>query len=331
MNRRISNLLRNFLLTALALTSVGLNPKVSHAEGGWIGGGGDPLRFYFLEGQELASEWVLGADEKQFSFDNPEVTAWILAHRAELADDIIKSTQTWTVSSQVTCGLTTFFRNAEIQLSVTSCRSISTAEEAAKQLIHEAVHHFDIRDEAFADRVALTVAAAWEKTKLTQVPKCSQRDDRLAQGILGQWNVDQRLTQKLGGSLIIGPKGLLTFQEDLSVQAKFKGFGHCAISAGRLVLESMRGKRVMPYLLVDYRGTAHLVTLAVPATAEERRLPPRPGRPPRPPRGRLPGLYDGIQPWSLQLIRSQESSRDLLLIGESESEEALTAFQRRVQ
>lgn len=307
-------------ITVLMLLLATFFNQAAHAEGGWISGGGDPLRFYFLEGKELASEWLMGMDEKQFPSASPEIKAWILTHRAEIADDVMKSTQGWTTSSQITCGLTQFNRNAEILLSVTSCRSISTAEEAAKMLLHESVHHFGIKDEAFADQVALTIAATWENTKLTHIPSCTQSDDRLAQGILGQWSVDQRLTQKLGGSLILGPKGVLTLQEDLAEKKKFQAFGHCAMSAGRLILETTRGKRVLSYLLVDYRGTAHLVTLSDSS------------RPPRPPRfhrrGKLPGLYDGIQPWSLQLIRSQDPSRDFILLGESESEEALTAFHR---
>lgn len=281
--------------------------------GGWTSGGGDPLRFYFTEGRGVAADMVQRfAQAAQGT--RADVAAWILANREALCADILASPHEWVTESQVTCGLTTFSRDIEIKLSATSCRSVSTNEEAAKLLIHESIHHFGIKDEEFADAAAIAVAASWEEAKLRSVPRCTQAPDSLAESLPGSWRVDLPLTKKLGGGHAHGMKGLVTFTRDDANLSKFQGFGHCAWLTGIMRLENGHGVQSWPYVVIDWRGRAQLVTLEASHESDGH--------------DHLPGLRKGLHHWSVDLTRAQDRQNDLLFLGNSHADFSRTAFGR---
>ena len=300
---------RPFFLMMAAAFALGSASPVMAAEGGWTSGGGDPLRILFEEGQALASEILLKTEGMPVPGNiHADVAAWLLTRRQELASDIKNSPLEWTIDpieEQPTCALTDFRRQAPIKLSLLSCRGISSKEEAAKLLIHEATHHLGNPDETLADRVAVAVFATWGNQLNTDIATCPTPRDKdhpmvqMIRNLPGLWHRNSDISAELGidrGSAE-GPRGYVHFTQDLRVIAQFKNrpIGRCAFSAGILKVSNRRGDFEAPYIAAEVDGLATLFA--------------------------LPNRRFGIQ-----IVRGQTREQDLLFLTDLDTQEAVSAY-----
>ena len=289
--------------------------------GSWVSGGGDPLRFYFEEGQAIAVEMLRNLNPKDLPKSLSTSTKnWIESNTKTLIQDLEAVELDWITEGQPTCALTQYTRNAPITLSLETCRSISSKEEAAKLLLHEATHHLGVTHEDFSDDVAISVAAAWETLKIREVPVCNtQEHSEILHRLAGTWKLNPQLTLRLGGSGN-GPK-MMTLMPKLLEAKEFKGFGGCALQAGRLTfhLAAQHPERVisMPYLIVAREGALTLIT---PKPSKQ---PNRIGGLRKPPR--FP-LRDEHRAWYLSYTKAKEPASDILFLGDQDTDdEALEA------
>lgn len=224
-------------------------------EGGWISGGGDPLRIYFEEGRLLAREVVGKVKLEPGKIVTPEVATWFTRNQATLAADLGASAHEWHENEQTTCAFTEYRSNAAVKLSFDSCRSISTANEAAKVLIHESVHHLGEADHTFADKVAVQVVASWEKRKLSGVAFCPENTPPLVRSMLGKWKMDPILGKLLDDAAdrpLLSEIELVENREILNQFDEYKAFhGGCALSAGSVKWKPLRGgvERSVPFFI----------------------------------------------------------------------------------
>jgi uncharacterized protein YjbI with pentapeptide repeats len=128
-----------------------------------VGNAGDPLRLIFVKGQEQAAAVVDALDVAALpASTSVAVHDWLQQNKAALANDLVATPLDWTEDAQPTCALTGRSFATAITLSFPTCRvHIDTSIDAGQLLVHEAVHHFDIPDEAFADAVAIAVYRTW--------------------------------------------------------------------------------------------------------------------------------------------------------------------------
>jgi hypothetical protein len=275
------------------------------------------LRFHFEEGKLLAAELVARLQPAQFpTGTSPDVAAWLITERDRLAQDIQGTPLEFTVEDASTCAHTGFSTSAPVTVSVVACRSISTREEAAKLLIHEAAHHLGITDENFADRAAMAVFASFEAAKAKGAVRCPEPGDqrhpisRMLGQLSGTWRPDPQLTRKLGGSFERMPRGFLQFQADEAVLERFRdqAIGRCVFGGGWVTVAARSSQpRKSAYVVVELRGAPVLLMLK-PADA--------------------PGPAPALRSWALQVIQGQDRGNDLLLFGEKISGESLSAFIR---
>lgn len=124
-----------------------------------VGNGGDGMRKVFKRAQIFAAARV--AAVKDCSFDDrtsSTVIEWILNNKKALEADILSSKHFWVVDDQPTCAFTPREPGAPIYLAYENCFDEShNVEVAGELLVHEAVHHFNISDENFADEVARAI------------------------------------------------------------------------------------------------------------------------------------------------------------------------------
>jgi len=297
-----------FLMMAAALALGSASPVLA-SEGGWTSGGGDPLRILFAEGQLLASEILLKTEGLPFPSNiNPEVAGWLMTRRQELANDIRTSPLEWTIDpieEQPTCAITEFRRAAPVKLSLLSCRGISSKEEAAKLLIHEATHHLGNQDEALADRVAVAAFATWAMQLSTDVATCPAPHDKdhpmvqMIRDLPGLWHRNRDISNELGinRESAEGPRGYVHFTQDLRVLPEFRKrpIGRCAFSAGILKVANRRGVLEAPYIAAEVDGRATLFA--------------------------LPNRKFGIQ-----IVRGQTREQDLLFLTDLDTQEAVSAY-----
>jgi|GEM_PF-3187361 len=298
----------NSLMIAAALCLATGGPARA-SEGGWTSGGGDPLRILFEEGQLLASEILLKTEDLAFPANiTPDVAAWVMSRRQELAQDIRASTLEWTIDpieDQPTCALTEFRRSAPIKLSLLSCRGISSKEEAAKLLIHEATHHLGNQDETLADRVAVAVFATWGSQLNSDIATCPTPRDKdhpmvqMIRDLPGLWHRNREVSDELGidRDSAEGPRGYVHFTQDPRVLAQFqkRPTGHCAFSAGVFKVFNRRGTYEAPYVAAEVDGRPTLFA--------------------------LPNRRFGIQ-----IVRGQTREQDLLFLTDLDTREAVSAY-----
>lgn len=294
-------------------------------DGGWTSGGGDPLRFYFTEGREVALEALDGFKNENLTQNvAADARNFLQSNLLALKSEVEKSPFDFTVSAQSTCGLTTFERGAKITFSTENCRSISSNEEAAKMILHESVHHFGVKDESLADAIAIAVIGAYENLKVKEVPFCkSNEQSQMLERLAGIWLPDPKLTQKLGGNWSESPRGRLQFSPKKDFIKEFKGVGKCALQAGELKVENRRGQFVTPYIVVSNGGSLVVITAK---NAERPGGGPR--QPPARPRKRIP-LRPEQRSFYFNLTRAKLPSNDILFVGDEDDTEASSAFNKQ--
>jgi hypothetical protein len=295
------------IFTYCILLLVNFN-EASRAEGGWISGGGDPLRIDFEEGQILAQKLLplVFPNMTGPEFDQ-DVKDWLKNNKNNLAQDLANTKLKWTLDAQPTCAHTNFTSSAEILLALPNCRGIVTKEEAAKILIHEATHHLGIRDESFADKVAVLAFASFELSKLKGVPDCPEKDPEITANLVGLWHFDRALSKKLGGEFDGGPRGQIEFTNDPAVARGFPAFGRCAYISG--LVNITRPQRVLngKYVVAEFHGRPVLVIHNLESAG-----------------GSVIG--DGLRQFSIDLTIGAEN--DLLFLGNKKTGQSKSAFQK---
>lgn len=155
-----------------------------------VGEGGDDVRMTVTTARMITAHRLEKILSCSFRGDADEAAkAWILTHQEALVRDVINSSHEWTDGPQPdapnTCARTNGpdepsdqgTANA-ISFSIDACHHTITTYAAAERLLtHESVHHFGIKDEAFADQVATAVLGA------DIVDQCSSRPLQLAVGV----------------------------------------------------------------------------------------------------------------------------------------------------
>lgn len=121
--------------------------------------GGDGIRSVFLEAKDMAVKSVVeSSSEKRLQLTTHVISQWVEQNKQTLALDIQLSKHSWTEATQPTCASTARHSQAEIILSIPSCRDdIKDTHRATFVLVHESVHHLSVEDEYFADQVARSV------------------------------------------------------------------------------------------------------------------------------------------------------------------------------
>jgi hypothetical protein len=281
----------------------------AHALGGWISGGGDPLRIYFEEGQLLAQNLLPIIDPNMLGPEfNAEQKKWLNENKSQLARDLAQTKLNWTVDERATCAQTEYKPSAEIILAVPNCRGIVTKEEAAKVLIHEATHHLGIQDETFADKIAVLSFAAFEINKIKSVPECPQKDPELTNHLAGVWQFDRALTNKIGGLNEPGPRGEIEFTVNRSIAKEFPAFGRCAFTAGHMRITNPRGGHYLGnYVVAKTMGRPVLVIHRLESVG---------GSP----------LGNNLRQFSIDLTIGPEN--DLLFLGDKKTGESKAAFRK---
>lgn len=309
--------LEKIYLALLWVTALGAIPAFA----GNISGGGDPRRFYFEDGQKQAARVLEEIDARSFDTAiDPEVRDWILRERGRLVSDLNKTILIWLEdpNSQDTCARTEYAEAAIINLSFGKCNVISSKEEAGKLLVHETVHHLGIRDELFADRVAMAAYAAWENKMLTSIPMCDPdsggdsndpRGNMIAPRLEGEWIPDPALTKRLVGEGY--GIGLLSFKKDLSVLDRLPGFGGCAVTAGvmRIVVPRHKEDRTYQFVLTMRRGSP-IIRYYREVTNPE-------------------GKQFNLEWFYVTLTRAKNTKDDILFMGGDTLQESFTAFGRK--
>ena len=148
----------SLIRTLLVLLAV--SPMMAWHE---VGNGGDPIRLLFSSARERAAVVVARMHPDAFTSQTPDdVRSWLLKNKVELAADILRSQHDWLDTAEATCAHTAVgAAGAVVELSYPTCRlAIHDVTDASFTLIHEAVHHFGISDESYADQVASAVINA---------------------------------------------------------------------------------------------------------------------------------------------------------------------------
>jgi hypothetical protein len=149
------------------------NPINATDAGSETGNGGDRLRLVFAEGRALAAAWVKATPPRLIEdFDdglqipeNPKVEApqtWFLKNQTELVKEINDLKIVWVQKNNNSlCAETGRDRGAVVSLSLSACAAY-TDYDAARQLIVEAVHHFD-KGDRFSDHIAIQVSQVFKQ------------------------------------------------------------------------------------------------------------------------------------------------------------------------
>lgn len=230
--------------------------------GGWISGGGDPVRLRFAEGKQLAEQIVTRIDVSGLSSNN-DVERWILKNRDKVVAELQKSPLIWTDQDRWNCAITQHRAGATIELSLPACASHTRdRDEAARLLVHEVVHHLGVTDESFADSLAIRFFQLWESQ--LKLPWCfdSERRHGIVSGRLsGHWIVDEPLATRLGFSVDHYGLREIAITDDPAQLEKFPGLGdRCAYMAGRIRMVTTTGEIMdHPFALVQLGGNPHLV------------------------------------------------------------------------
>lgn len=138
----------------------------TEAFAGWrFGNGGDGMRIAFLKAKEHAAHITSRLNPRAISrIQDVEVRNWLVENHIALSADILGSTHQWYLDEMPTCAWTNDpLAPSVIHLSFARCeKTIENFEQAGQLLVHEATHHYGVRDESFADRIALAVYKAWQ-------------------------------------------------------------------------------------------------------------------------------------------------------------------------
>ncbi len=241
----------------------------SEEDGGWSSSGGDPLRFHFEEGMDLAKDIAGRMEMTQIATTAESATrAWLQKNLDQLEADLGATAVEWledssSTATQATCAITQRVRGAKVVVSFDKCRGQITSEtEAAKVLIHEAVHHFGVEDEHLANDVALEIFKAWEKLKLNEVPACNSKRNLYARNLGGMWNMDRPMSRRMGSPWVKtnADTGSVRFVINPEMLKQFKGFGRCAYTAGTMTIRNREGVLRTPFALIEFRGNPAIVT-----------------------------------------------------------------------
>lgn len=154
------------LILGLALLATGFQAK---ADAHTVGSGGDAFRLLFEQAQVAAASKMSQVLWCSFAPTVPQSTVeWIVANRAQIEDDIRKSTQIWAVDpiSGPTCAFTEHRPGAPIYLSYPTCiQSVGTdLTRAIFVTLHETAHHLGIVAENDADQIATAIMNATPQT-----------------------------------------------------------------------------------------------------------------------------------------------------------------------
>lgn len=258
--------------------------------GAWSSGGGDPLRFTFIEGKAFAHQMVSRLDFGNLKkVSSPQVVSWLKSHQASLKDILSHLEMVWTDESYSTCAWTEFRPGAVVTLSFKHCRSITSKDEAARLLIHEAAHQLGVADEQQADQIALGVYRAWKRMLLQEIPLCEQTDlYGMNQRMTGKWRIDFTMAGQLGWNSLSGLVKEVEFIQDHSVLKHLSGIGRCAIDSGYVKVASHR----VPYVLAFLRGGIVLIQV----------------------RSNSAGQQD-LEYSTIQFVRGREPKDDLIYLG----------------
>jgi hypothetical protein len=141
---------------SLIVFFIGLNSFAKSGDG--IGNGGDGIRTLFKEAKEIAIRNLERLDDCTLRGIDPETKNWLLVNRLKLAVDIHKSEHIWDdKSAKGKCAGTGNRAGQPIVFRELDCKiETYTPDSAARLLVHEAVHHWDIPDDErrIPDRVA---------------------------------------------------------------------------------------------------------------------------------------------------------------------------------
>lgn len=273
--------------------------------GGWSGGGGDPLRFYFEDGQKLAATILsrYSPEPAAASATQTPAALWLASHYQAMQTDIMATQQNWVEVAETTCAYTQYSRSSSVRLSFKSCRSISSREEAARLLIHESVHHFGIHDESLADQVATAAIAAWQDLKLRQIPLCAGNSNIITDRLPGKWKPDAPLNLRLGSG---SKMASVEFIPDNSVLPGLPGIGRCAQMGGYIIFTQLQdGTSIKaPFVLPEWKGNAEYLVFD-------------PAHPTQPP-----------VRFFVNIAKAQATADDVLLMGEDEGAISI-AFSRQ--
>src|SRR3954467_286366 len=103
---------------------------------GTEGHGGDLLRKLFADAKTSAAVKVQKIKPCSFAASTPKnVSDWILAHRADLTSDILRTQQIWITDPQVTCAWTQTKDAYDITLSFEACRPLVKTEADAAHIL----------------------------------------------------------------------------------------------------------------------------------------------------------------------------------------------------
>jgi N-acetylneuraminic acid mutarotase len=238
------------VLVAALLLAAHASARGGGRGGGWgVGSGGDGMRVAFARAREHAAHVVLKLEPAAIPPRvDADVRQWLIDHRAALSADIAASEHDWTLDEKATCAWTQLERGAAVNLSYPTCRArLDSFDEAAQLLVHEAVHHFGIGDEDFADKVALAVYDAWRSGTIDWVATSLAPEPRLqhvavwtGREVLIQGGIVQRAQRSLAPEVT---SSLYAFDPErntwrqLSSGGAPQRFGHAAVWAdGRLVV-----------------------------------------------------------------------------------------------
>lgn len=148
-----------------------LVPTLSSA-GGWGVSGGDGVMLAFQSAKEHAAQLTLRLKPEAIGpYVRADVREWLIENQLQLAADIAASRHLRIDDVRPTCAATDQHPGADIFIAINICRAnIKGTDEAGQLLIHEAVHHFGISDEEFADLVAMAVYDTWRRGAMDWLP-----------------------------------------------------------------------------------------------------------------------------------------------------------------
>ena len=267
--------------------------------GGWTSSGGDPQRLLVEEGRRLAAHMI---EAVRLTDLQANVTAdqflWFSQNQFAMREDVLKAPFEWTVDPAPTCAHTEPVSAGKLFFSLPSCQHLWSTDDAAKLLLHETIHHFQIADESFADEVAVGVSLTFHKTTWTGVSVCQSSDQKFEKALAGNWRLDRHLTSRLQNSLpaaVKSPFESIHFSREIEAVKEISGIGECALTAGRAVAKTRIGAiETMLYVVALKDSVPHLYFFK------------REGTDPQ------PGLLRRV--WEISLVDTKESGTDLLFI-----------------
>ena len=226
------------------------------SSGGWVSGGGDPLRLMFVEGQRRAYHTLFSATSAQleavlkFQPAAVHLVPWFHKNHDALLFELNNLKLDWKNVERANCALTDFTPQAVIDLSIPACRSVRSPDDAAELLIHEILHHLGVRDEHQADLWANFLYRGLQAS--ASLPWCEPNEISQAYNsrIVGTWKLDESLNRRLKTS----ERDLqIRIEEEATKRDLFPGFLEtCALMSGFIEIKRKDDpSRRFPYVILQ--------------------------------------------------------------------------------